>query len=106
MSTATGSTTERIRALLAPLSPLHLVLADESARHVGHAGAAAGGGHFQLTIVSEAFTGQNALARHRSVFSLLAPLMQREIHALSMNAMTPAEAEKAGLAFSQSAAQP
>lgn len=106
MSTIAVSTADRIRALLAPMNPAHLALADESARHAGHAGAASGGGHFQLTIVSDAFNGQNSLTRQRSVFALLAPLMQREIHALSMSTLTPAEADKAGLAFPPSAAQP
>ncbi len=52
---------------LAPLAPLVFELADDSAEHVGHAGAADGGGHFSLLIVSEQFAGLTRLARHRAV---------------------------------------
>lgn len=86
------STAERIRELLAPLAPTELLLDDESHRHAGHAGAASGGGHYRLTIVSAHFGGMSALARHRKVFAQLGPLMQREIHALSITALTPEEA--------------
>ena len=37
------------------LQPTALEIIDESAKHAGHAGAASGGGHFIVTIVSPAF---------------------------------------------------
>ncbi|HLC26767.1 MAG TPA: BolA/IbaG family iron-sulfur metabolism protein, partial [bacterium] len=40
-------------------APSHLAVEDESAQHAGHAGAAAGGGHFRVLIVSESFCGQD-----------------------------------------------
>lgn len=80
-----------IRERLAGLDPLSVELLDESGRHVGHAGAAGGGSHFRLSIVSSRFTGKNTLARHRMVYEALGPLMQREIHALAVNARTPDE---------------
>ena len=94
---AHSNTATRIRELLAPLQASYFALSDDSAQHAGHAGAASGGGHFSLTIVSESFVGQNSLKRHRSVFALVAPLMQREIHALSITALNPTEAQSAGL---------
>jgi BolA family transcriptional regulator, general stress-responsive regulator len=82
---------DAIRQCLASLSPTHVALVDDSARHAGHAGAASGGGHYQLTIVSEQFAGQSRVARHRAVFAALTALMQRDIHALSIVALTPDE---------------
>ena len=82
--------TERvIRERLAALKPLTLDLRDESEQHAGHAGAAAGGGHWQLTIVSEAFRGKSAVARHRMVYEALGDLMSRDIHALKIEAFAP-----------------
>lgn len=78
-----------MRERLADLQPQALEIADESAKHVGHAGAASGGGHYQLTIVSQRFAGQPILARHRMVYAALSDLMQREIHALAIEAYAP-----------------
>ena len=89
------STLDKIRAHLAPLNPAMLELEDQSHLHAGHAGAAGGGGHFQLTIVSDHFTGQSPLARHRVIFAALDDLMKRDIHALSITALTPDEASSA-----------
>ena len=67
-----AGTEQVIRERLAALQPVTLDLRDESEQHAGHAGAASGGGHWQLTIVSEAFRGKNAVARHRMVYEALA----------------------------------
>jgi BolA family transcriptional regulator, general stress-responsive regulator len=80
-----------IRERLAALEPLSVELLDESGRHVGHAGAAAGGSHFRLHIVSARFAGLDKLKRHRLVYAALGPLMQREIHALAIQALAPDE---------------
>lgn len=80
-----------IRERLAALEPQSLELLDESGRHAGHAGAAAGGSHFRLVIVSQHFAGKDKLARHRMVYAALGPLMQREIHALALQALAPDE---------------
>lgn len=87
-----STTPERIRALLARLEPKQVALDDDSLRHAGHAGAASGGGHYNLRVISSHFEGLSPLARHRLVYDVLAPLMQREIHALSIIALTPGEA--------------
>lgn len=85
------TTAERIYQRLASLTPENVVLEDESAQHAGHAGAASGGGHFRLTLVSSQFRSLSTLARHRLVYAALGELMQREIHALSITALTPEE---------------
>ena len=83
---------ERIRRQLAVLEPLALTVIDESAAHAGHAGAASGGGHYHLTIVSARFSGLSRVARHRMVYAALGPLMQGAIHALALVTLAPAEA--------------
>jgi BolA protein len=83
---------ETIRSRLAEaLAPAELEVGDESHRHVGHAGARDGRGHFRVRIVSAAFEGQSALARHRAVYAALGDLMQTDIHALAIDARTPEE---------------
>ena len=85
---------ERIRAALsAALSPSGLELIDESHKHRGHAGARDGRGHFALRIVSAAFAGKPAIARHRLVYAALGRLMLSDIHAVSIEAQTPTEAD-------------
>jgi BolA protein len=87
------SRVERIRGLLeAALSPQSLEVVDDSARHAGHAGARDGRGHFNVDIVSEAFAGLLPLARHRKVYAALGNMMETDIHALSIRARTPGEA--------------
>jgi BolA protein len=85
------SVAERIEKQLACLKPESLELTDESHRHIGHEGARDGGGHFRLTIVSNAFSGLPLQARHRMVYEALAPMMKKEIHALAIKAYTPDE---------------
>ena len=85
----------RIRSRLdAALSPTKLELVDESARHAGHAGARPEGEtHFRLTIVAETFAGKRLVDRQRMIYSALGDLMRTDIHALSITALSPAEAE-------------
>lgn len=85
------NTIETIQTRLASLHPEHIDIQDDSASHAGHAGAKGGGGHYFLTIVSDAFAGQATLARHRKIYELLGDMMQQQIHALSIKAHTPDE---------------
>jgi BolA protein len=79
-----------IRERLAPLKPSALDLRDESGQHAGHSGARpSGGSHWQLTIVSEAFRGKSAVARHRMVYEALGDLMKTDVHALKIEAFAP-----------------
>jgi BolA protein len=73
------------------LEPEHFELRDDSAKHAGHAGAASGGGHFEVLIVSAAFDGLALLDRHRLVYAALGEMMGGEIHALGLKTLTPAE---------------
>ena len=80
-----------IRERLAALAPVELDVEDESHRHVGHAGARDGRGHFRVRIVSGAFEGLAPLARHRAVYAALGDMMQTDIHALAIDARAPGE---------------
>lgn len=87
---ADRSTMIRTR-LEAALDPEQLEIIDESAKHAGHAGAASGGGHFIVQIVSAAFEGKNLIQRHRLVYDAVDDIMHTEIHALSIQAKSPDE---------------
>ena len=98
MSGATGSgqpaddRVERIReALETALAPTLLEISDDSHLHAGHAGAASGGGHYSVKIVSERFHGLRLVMRHRLVYDAVADMMRAEIHALAITALTPSE---------------
>lgn len=52
--------------------------------------------HFEAVIVAPQFAGKRTLQRHQLVYGTLGALMGREIHALSMQVMTPEEAQAAG----------
>ena len=80
-----------LTARLAPLAPKVLEIRDDSGKHVGHAGAASGAGHFSLTIVSEHFLGLTRLARHRAILERVGDLIPYPVHALSIDARTPDE---------------
>ncbi|GJM06812.1 MAG: cell division protein BolA [marine bacterium B5-7] len=64
------------------LSPTQLEIIDDSQHHVGHAGAASGGGHYTVRIATPAFEGKNRVACHQLIYAALGEMMQAEIHAL------------------------
>lgn len=70
-------------------APDKLEIVDDSQRHAGHAGARDGRGHFQVIIRSRLFSGRKTLERHRMVYAALGTLMQTDIHALSVTALSP-----------------
>ena len=72
-------------------SPEELLVKDQSHLHAGHAGAKDGRGHFDVTIVTEEFVGKSRLERHRMVYGALGKLLESDIHALRVKALTPAE---------------
>ena len=53
------------------------------------------GQHFQALIVSPAFAGKSRVQRHQLVYAALGDRMREEIHALSMQTLTPDEWQKA-----------
>lgn len=81
-----------IRAqLVAALATNDLTVVDESHKHIGHAGAKTGLGHFAVTVRSARFDGLSMLARHRLVYASMGELMHTDIHALSIRAIASDE---------------
>ena len=62
-------------------------------RHVTVAGD---GAHFEALIVSPEFEGLTRIKRHQRVYAALGDRMREEIHALSMQTLTPAEWDARG----------
>ena len=73
------------------LDPLELLIKDQSQLHLGHEGARDGKGHFDITVVSQAFAGVSRMRRHRMVYDALGDLLESDIHALRINAYAPSE---------------
>lgn len=75
------------------LNPSVCDLTDETGDHAHHRGAKEhpGSGHFNLTIVAEAFEGKSRIARHRMIYDALGEMMQSSIHALKIDAKAPSE---------------
>jgi BolA protein len=87
------------RKLTAAFAPVTLEVIDDSAKHAGHAGAtrddgSAGETHFRVRIVSSAFEGVGRVERQRRVHGALEAELKGPVHALSLTALTPAEASK------------
>ena len=85
------TTAELMQQKLSKLNPQSLEILDESSKHVGHEGARAGGGHYQLVIVPGEFSGKPMQLRHLMVYDALGPMMKKEIHALAIKAYAPGE---------------
>jgi BolA protein len=80
----------RLRAKLQTLAPEHLELTNESDRHRGGQPLEVES-HFKLVIVGPAFDGQSRIDRHRLINDLLADELREHVHALGIQAYTPAE---------------
>jgi acid stress-induced BolA-like protein IbaG/YrbA len=54
--------------------------------------------HFEAVVVADQFEGKRSIQRHQLVYAGLGARMGREVHALSIQAFTPAEwqAERGG----------
>jgi BolA protein len=83
--------------LMSAFAPSLLEVVDESGLHAGHGGATRGDGsqgetHFQVRLVSAAFEGVSRVERQRRVYAALAAELAGPVHALSLKALTPAEA--------------
>ena len=85
------STAEKIdRKMRTVLAAQSVEVIDEGWKHVGHGAT----GHFVLRVVSSRFEGVSRLDRNRMVFAALSEEMGGPIHALSVQAQTPAEAQE------------
>ncbi len=51
--------------------------------------------HFAARVIAREFANLRSIARHQLVYRALGALMGREIHALSIEALTPDEARRA-----------
>ncbi len=82
-------------AITEALAPTLLRVADDSAMHAGHAGAAPGGQtHYSVLVVSAAFAGTSRVARSRAVHALLDGEFAGGLHALALTLRTPQEHAK------------
>jgi BolA protein len=89
-----GVSAQRLHDVLQrALSPAALEVRDDSHLHAGHAGAREGR-HFSVRIVSPAFNGLSRVARHRLVYDAARSLIAEGIHALAIEARTPAESQR------------
>jgi BolA protein len=79
------------QSLTDAFSPQEILVKDQSHLHEGHAGSRDGKGHFEVRIVADAFAGQSRIQRHRMVFDAVGKLMDTDIHALRIKALTPEE---------------
>jgi BolA protein len=76
---------QRIEARLREkLEASDVQVVDESHKHVGHAGAAGGAGHFRVTVVSPRFAGLSLVQAQRLVYEAVGEMMDSEIHALAI----------------------
>lgn len=74
--------------LRAALTPEWLVVRDDTASHIGHAGhnGQAFGTHFEVHVRAACFKGLTPVQRHRLVYDALRDLMPRGVHALAIKA--------------------
>jgi BolA family transcriptional regulator, general stress-responsive regulator len=87
-----GIADEIARRLREALAPAHLAVANDSARHRGHAGDdGSGESHFAVEIVAAKFEGMTRLERQRAVNAALGDLLKDRIHALAIKAKAPGE---------------
>ena len=52
--------------------------------------------HFAAIVIADEFAGKRSIARHQMVYKTLGALVGNEIHALSIRALTPDEAQAQG----------
>ena len=74
--------------LRAALDAAHLEVINESS---GHNVAAGSETHFRVIVVATAFEGQSRVARHRAINRLLSEELAGPVHALAIEARTPAQ---------------
>jgi BolA protein len=80
----TGKLTEAFR-------PDDLKVVDESHLHKGHAGyRPEGESHFRVKITAEAFRGKSRVEAHRMVYDAVKDEIAEGLHALAIEARTPA----------------
>lgn len=82
------------RRLRAEFAPLHLLVRDDSANHIGHAGHdPRGESHFTVEMVAAGFAGLGRVQRQRAVNRLLADLLADRVHAMVLRLAAPGETD-------------
>jgi transcriptional regulator, BolA protein family len=76
--------------LRAAFNPVFLEVVDESYRHNVPAGSES---HFKVVLVSDRFTGERFLNRHRLIYSTLTEELSTTVHALALHTYTIKEWE-------------
>jgi acid stress-induced BolA-like protein IbaG/YrbA len=61
----------------------------EQALQCDHVAVTGDGHHFEAVIVSASFRGKSKVQQHQLVYQALGERMREEIHALSMQTLTP-----------------
>lgn len=92
------SRADRLKSVLErDFAPARVEVADESARHAGHAGARPEGEtHYHVLVVAAAFAGLSRVERARRVHAALAAEFTGGMHALALTLRTPEEQARAG----------
>ncbi|XP_064401262.1 DNA-binding transcriptional regulator BolA-like [Halichondria panicea] len=97
---ATGEVQRTIHTKLEQqLTPLHLEVINESHMHNVPKGSES---HFKVVVVSDKFEGVALIKRHRLIMDALGEQLQQGVHALSIQADTPARWESRGEKITQS----
>lgn len=76
---------------MAAITPEDIKRTIESGIACEHVTVDGDGRHFQALIVSAAFAGLTKVRQHQLVYGVLGERMREEIHALSMQTLTPAQ---------------
>lgn len=87
MTSDTAPIQSALQQAMQSLAPEVLELVNESHMHSVPPGSES---HFKAVVVSQQFTGLNAVKRHQRVYSSLGDLMAK-IHALALHTYTPVE---------------
>jgi len=83
-----SSMKEQIQQKLAVLTPIHLEVINESHMHSVPPNSET---HFKVVMVSPQFVGKRQVARHQSIYQLLAAELKAGVHALALHTYTQDE---------------
>jgi len=76
------------RKLAVSLEPAHLEVINESYMHSVPPGSES---HFKVVVVADSFDGVSLVRRHQRVHGILEKELKEDVHALSMQTLTPEE---------------
>lgn len=75
------------------LTPSHMEVINESHMHSVPPNSET---HFKLVVVSDAFEGKRAVARHQMIYKVLADELEGPVHALALHTYTHSEWSDSG----------